>query len=374
MAKNLLSLQMSQIIACDAPLLSPIDSWDMHLSPTADAFSYGFYNNMPPSPPISDGSPVPAARMLKTRSTVDSPDLLCLPTHQVFDFPPDSARPPTPASRSPSLSADTREEMATSNDAAGSSCGSKRSASPAPSATKKRAIGERISSKDFVPPDVSGLSKREARLVKNRAAAFLSRQRKREEFECMEVYVTPSPLSSSLLTITSFLRRVAELEQENARLLALSSSLTATQPQKDIELVSEVQQLRAQLAALKERERTLSAQLASSNPVVKVEDTEPSLSSSSRSSSTTVSSAHKSGASLGLMASSILSHLFVPYVSNFFIRSCSVLCLPCCQCECNQPLLQASPSLIPSQHLLHQLLITTPSYPVTTIGQRPLQP
>jgi len=180
-----LSLQMSQIIACDAPLLSPIDSWDMHLSPTADAFSYGFYNNMPPSPPISDGSPVPAARMLKTQP---STDLLCLPTHQVFDFPPDAARPPTPASRSPSLAA---EDMAATNDAAGSSCGSKRSASPAPSAAKKRAIGERISSKDFIPPDVSGLSKREARLVKNRAAAFLSRQRKREEFECMEVYVAP---------------------------------------------------------------------------------------------------------------------------------------------------------------------------------------
>ena len=129
------------------------------------------------------------------------------------------------------------------------------------------------------------------------------------------------PLSSSLLTITSFLRRVAELEQENARLLALSSSLTATQPQKDIELVSEVQQLREQLAALKERERTLSAQLASSNPVVKIEDTEPSLSSASpRSTSTTVSSAHKSGASLGLMASAILGP-FVPYVSNIFFFS-----------------------------------------------------
>ncbi len=42
---------------------------------------------------------------------------------------------------------------------------------------------------EFVPPDVTGLSKREARLVKNRAAAFLSRQRKREEFESMEAYV-----------------------------------------------------------------------------------------------------------------------------------------------------------------------------------------
>jgi len=35
----------------------------------------------------------------------------------------------------------------------------------------------------FIPPDTSGLTKREARLVKNRAAAFLSRQRKREQFE-----------------------------------------------------------------------------------------------------------------------------------------------------------------------------------------------
>lgn len=39
----------------------------------------------------------------------------------------------------------------------------------------------------FVPPDTSGLTKREARLVKNRAAAFLSRQRKREQFEEMEI-------------------------------------------------------------------------------------------------------------------------------------------------------------------------------------------
>lgn len=39
----------------------------------------------------------------------------------------------------------------------------------------------------FVPPDTSGLTKREARLVKNRAAAFLSRQRKREQFEELEI-------------------------------------------------------------------------------------------------------------------------------------------------------------------------------------------
>ncbi|WFD44303.1 hypothetical protein MPSI1_002970 [Malassezia psittaci] len=35
----------------------------------------------------------------------------------------------------------------------------------------------------FIPPDTTGLTKREARLVKNRAAAFLSRQRKREQFD-----------------------------------------------------------------------------------------------------------------------------------------------------------------------------------------------
>jgi hypothetical protein len=58
----------------------------------------------------------------------------------------------------------------------------------ATSAPKKRGNG-RITVAEFVPPDVTGLSKREARLVKNRAAAFLSRQRKREEFETMEACV-----------------------------------------------------------------------------------------------------------------------------------------------------------------------------------------
>lgn len=58
------------------------------------------------------------------------------------------------------------------------------SASASSSTKKPRTC---VSTKDFVPPDVTGLSKREARLVKNRAAAFLSRQRKREEFELMEM-------------------------------------------------------------------------------------------------------------------------------------------------------------------------------------------
>jgi len=145
---------------------------------------------------------------------------------------------------------------------------------------------ERISTKDFIPPDVSGLSKREARLVKNRAAAFLSRQRKREEFETMEV-------------------RVAELEQENARLLAI------TRGELD-PVTSELEQLRAKLAEAEQRSQELSAQLAhksesvppTSPSAVKVESFEPQLSPSSTPSSRASPApqyGHKTGASLGLM-------------------------------------------------------------------------
>lgn len=61
------------------------------------------------------------------------------------------------------------------------------SAVPPPPKRPRAAPSGPISTKDWVPPDVTGLGKREARLVKNRAAAFLSRQRKREEFELMEM-------------------------------------------------------------------------------------------------------------------------------------------------------------------------------------------
>ncbi|KAF8911499.1 hypothetical protein CPB84DRAFT_1671792 [Gymnopilus junonius] len=287
----ILSLAMSQIISPDAPLLSPTDSqWDQQqplFSPSNDNFTYAYYT-LPPSPPSSEGShpadsPVPHQRMLKMPMTPDASADLCLPTHQVFDFPADIPRPPTPPSRSPSLGADLKSYLTASQVSTPSSVGAKRSASPSAVVPKKRAVGERISSKDFVPPDVSGLSKREARLVKNRAAAFLSRQRKREEFECMEV-------------------RVAELEQENARLLALAQNRSSVPAPQPTELVSEVEQLKAQLAAAEERERNLSAQLASTarDIPVKLEasDSQFSLSSPSRSN---VSSAHKSGASLGLM-------------------------------------------------------------------------
>ena len=177
---------MSQIIACDAPLLSPVGAdhqWEQPLFSPLPDFNYAYY--LPSSPPDSEGSlssasPVPTSRMLKMSMSPDGAAELCLPTYQVFDIPEDQlSRPP---SRSASLAAPSVAAIA--------SCGSKRSASPVSGVNKKRSVGERIHSKDFIPPDVSGLSKREARLVKNRAAAFLSRQRKREEFECMEVYVS----------------------------------------------------------------------------------------------------------------------------------------------------------------------------------------
>ncbi|KAJ7169059.1 hypothetical protein C8R43DRAFT_116152 [Mycena crocata] len=273
-------LSMSHLIACDAPLLSPTDY--PQYSPTQDPYSSQYYcaSSLPPSPPtsIDDDSPAPAARMLKLPVN-DS--LHCVPTHQLFDFPQVSPSP----SESPSPGHHPRLSISINPVAC------KRSASPELGHTKKRAAGERISSKDFIPPDVSGLSKREARLVKNRAAAFLSRQRKREEFELMEV-------------------RVAELEQENARLLAIakggSSGNGGAQRRKSDSndaLVSEIEQLRAQLQAAEERERELNAELtakAASHDVspVKLEPSEPSfpLSPAPR-----MQSPHKSAASLGLM-------------------------------------------------------------------------
>ncbi|TFK44907.1 hypothetical protein BDQ12DRAFT_621381 [Crucibulum laeve] len=295
-----LSIPMSQIIASDAPLLSPVSMHDHHwdsqqplFSPTHDNF-FNYYN-LPPSPPHSDrsttaDSPIPTARMLKMRMTPDNScdgEQLCLPTHQLFDFPQvHPPAPPSPAlSSSDSMSQRQRSVSIIPSDV---STSAKRSASPAPSVPKKRTVGERINSKDFVPPDVSGLSKREARLVKNRAAAFLSRQRKREEFECMEV-------------------RVAELEQENARLLALTQNGNSTSPpkiQSDNELVSEVEQLRAQLAAAKERELELSVKLskaATKEAPIKIEASETQFPLSSPPRSSSIPSSHRSGASLGLM-------------------------------------------------------------------------
>ena len=183
-----LSTPMSHIIATDSLLLSPISpSCDTHFNYLENVPLY----YMPPSPnsvSSNSTSPIPASRMLK--SSDSEHQQLCLPTHQVFDFPEVKSLL-IPSSPVPVAQSSKRDRLSISIDTSVPPCPSKRSAaSPAPGVTKKpRAVAERINTKDFVPPDVSGLSKREARLVKNRAAAFLSRQRKREEFEFMEVYV-----------------------------------------------------------------------------------------------------------------------------------------------------------------------------------------
>ena len=144
-----MSLSLSQLLAHDAPLLSP------PLSPMPN-----FPLEMEYPSPLQDFPPSPLhpSRALKARISLhDTQPDACASTQQLFQL----ASPSPPAKKI-----------------------HKRSASPAPAPTKK-ARGQ-VSSKDFVHPDVTGLNKREARLVKNRAAAFLSRQRKREEFENME--------------------------------------------------------------------------------------------------------------------------------------------------------------------------------------------
>ncbi|KAG8690075.1 hypothetical protein FRC11_014029 [Ceratobasidium sp. 423] len=148
---------------------------------------------------------------------------------------------------------------------------------PAPVATSATAAPKRartqISSKDFVPPDVTGLSKREARLVKNRAAAFLSRQRKREEFEELE-------------------KHCQDLEREVARLKSgqsqsPSKKLKSDEAEPSQDVLAELAQLResnAQLAAQNAQLSAQNAQLATENARLtqrevcpKVEDEDSSL-------------------------------------------------------------------------------------------------
>lgn len=155
MSNFLPPLAMSQIIASDAPLLSPVSAdsfWEQH-SPTSttDSFAFNYYS-LPPSPPNSVGStstdsPVPTSRMLKMRMSPEGSDSeqLCLPTHQVFDFP-DLSNPLSPPSPSPS--SPQQERLSISIKSSANPGPAKRSASPTPGVTKKpRAVGERISSK-----------------------------------------------------------------------------------------------------------------------------------------------------------------------------------------------------------------------------------
>ncbi|KAF9268564.1 hypothetical protein L218DRAFT_517114 [Marasmius fiardii PR-910] len=291
-------LQMSQIIAADAPLLSPGSEWaDRHPQDTSHYYSqYAHYHQLPPSPPISVAGSLStdSPRMLKTRMSPDAAQM-CLPTHQLFDL--GEVNNTYQAPPSPALSdAKDFNRVSISIKPPTIPTSMKRSESPGqlPPAPKRRAVGERISTKDFIPPDVSGLSKREARLVKNRAAAFLSRQRKREEFETMEA-------------------RVLELEQENARLLALtqtgnSHSLPNTStPSSDSQLLCEIETLKAELVAARDREHQLMTSLSSkssqdSASTVKVELSDESNSSSLASSPRLQPvKGTSSAASLGLM-------------------------------------------------------------------------
>ncbi|KAA1470380.1 hypothetical protein DENSPDRAFT_774772 [Dentipellis sp. KUC8613] len=294
-----LALSMSQIIASDAPLSSPISdsgsNWDPQplYSPNGiDTFALNYpHYAHPPSPPYSDGSngtDSPINPMLKMRMSpdysLDQDQQLCVPTHQVFDLPPTPPSPMPPTPPSPAQSSDGPCVPRLSIDGSGQAM--KRPSTPMSGICKKpRASGERISTKDFVPPDVTGLSKREARLVKNRAAAFLSRQRKREEFENMEV-------------------RVAELEQENARLQAIAQNSASHVEDNSHELLSEIDQLRARLAVAEQRERELNSALSRRAPAVKVETAEPRLPPTSPTRATFAQTSHKAertSASLSLL-------------------------------------------------------------------------
>ncbi|TFK51029.1 hypothetical protein OE88DRAFT_1645259 [Heliocybe sulcata] len=263
---DLFASRASKIIASDAPLLSPVSSessWGQpHYSPTTASFdtnyAYSYPMSVPPSPPASMDSPLPAHNFLK-KSRYATPDSnsgseVCVPTHQVFDFPLEEMATPTPTPDEQS------ETWSPPPETLRLTAAKRPSETPGPE-PKKRASATRVSVKDFIPPDVSGLSKREARLVKNRAAAFLSRQRKREEFENMEV-------------------RVAELEQENARLLAIANG-SVPPPSSDngpdtSSLLSEIEALRAQLADSERRQHELASKLTKPEPV-KAEPRSPSL-------------------------------------------------------------------------------------------------
>ncbi|WFD34911.1 hypothetical protein MCUN1_001756 [Malassezia cuniculi] len=108
-----------------------------------------------------------SGKRLRAHSTAGSPEL-------------------TPSADAPKSSTPSREGPA--RPPPRKSSGSRR---PPPSASQITEAGQPFPVIDtsakhsslFIPPDTSGLTKREARLVKNRAAAFLSRQRKREQFE-----------------------------------------------------------------------------------------------------------------------------------------------------------------------------------------------
>ncbi|THH10110.1 hypothetical protein EW145_g1558 [Phellinidium pouzarii] len=257
----------------------------------------------------------------------------CLPTNHRFDFNfslphLDLSQHPHPSLPTP-LPSPTNTATASNNsmlnilpqslvssaasEASSSASSTKRSSSHSDCSASMTTVATKrqracMNSKDFVPPDVTGLSKREARLVKNRAAAFLSRQRKREEFELME-------------------ERVAELEQENERLrrLAGAGGRSSYSPLSSSSECTELDQLREQLAEARHRQAELEHRLETSQQQYKVKSEmyEPMLSEGTCSGASSpfmgpgslknIVTNPKGGASLGLMVllcalPSLLSH------------------------------------------------------------------
>jgi hypothetical protein len=170
-----------------------------------------------------------------------------------------------------------------------------------------------------------------------------------------------------------FESRVAELEQENARLLALTQTGASSSRPPEAEVISALEQLRAQLAAAEDRERELSAELAQKSlprdtAPVKVEVIEP---QSPLSRSTSAQLPHKSTASLGLMVS-IRNITALVMTENPVSRFCFALFQHCSLCQLNlhflHPLLsQGHPhhSLLP---LLYQHSISIHSFPTNMTG------
>jgi hypothetical protein len=163
MFHQLSPVQMPQIlppadIAADVPTL-PMPTAPAADDATPDYFAYKHYPSYAALYAPTPDAPGP----LRLRSSPDLSALAdaptaCISTQQVFDLASDEACM-TPGPVVPSDASPQREP----------STGAKRASTPSTAPVKKaRAAGERITTKDFVPPDVSGMSKREARLVKNR--------------------------------------------------------------------------------------------------------------------------------------------------------------------------------------------------------------
>jgi hypothetical protein len=156
-------LPMPQILSADASLLSPVpaEPATLHTDETAalqmpDFFAYKHYPSYAALYAPTPDAPGP----LRLRA---SPDLAasqeepsaCISPEQVFDLCGESM----PATPEPIMH-QAEDYLST---------GAKRASPEASAPSKKpRPAGERITTKTFVPPDVTGLSKREARLVKNR--------------------------------------------------------------------------------------------------------------------------------------------------------------------------------------------------------------